>query len=100
MQKEVADEMKAERKTDGTLRYAAKDVDKAYNDALDAVFAAAYDVVAGVTGAKLNKATVDNVMANVKEQDFPLQQYKEAGLTASLQVTMLPPIGAVTDRRK
>jgi len=75
---DVAADKKAERKSDGTLKYAAKDVDKAYNDAIQAIAKGAYDdIKTAGTVVSIDKTTVDKEMAKIKEQEYPLQAYKE-----------------------
>ena len=74
--KELADSMKAERNTDGTLKYAAVDVDEAYADALEAVFNAAYTDIAGTTTNALTRALVTNAMT-ITPGDYALQSYKK-----------------------
>ncbi|MGC2871895.1 hypothetical protein ACDL92_01185 [Ihubacter sp. mB4P-1] len=74
--KELADAKKAERKADGTLKYAAKDVEKAYNDVLEAISVAAYADIKSSSNT-LVKSLVDSTMNRVIEQEYPLQSYKE-----------------------
>ncbi len=85
--KEVADAKKAERNSDGTLKYDPTDVDVCYEAALEAVADAAYAKVRNVNHDNLGKALVDTEMAKVPVADYALEQYKEDQIDAITEGT-------------